>query len=340
MFKSLRWLSLVLLVLLVAAGCSPAQPTAEATEVVTVETIVEGETVIEEVVVTATSGAPLVTEEAIEEASDAGQPLATPAPTHAAAQGSGNVLPSTYQVNRLIVKDANVSLMVEETDIALDRLTQIIGDSGGYIISSRIWYEDWLDESYKYADINLAVPVDRFEMTMRRLRDLSVKVLNETASGQDVTDEYVDLESRLRNLEATRDRIREFLEQAEDVEEALKVNAELSAVDGQIEQVQGRMNYLYDRASYSTITVRLSPQLPDVPPPPPPTPTPTPTPTPRWDPEETVDAAQETALNMGRGLVEVAIWFAFVVLPFLLPAAGIYFVARRLRGAGMRDEDE
>ena len=121
------------------------------------------------------------------------------------------------RANRLIIKDAELELTVEDTDVAIDRLTQIVDDAGGYIISSRVWYEKWLDSDYKYASLTLGIPVEQFEATMRRLRGIALKVDDERASGQDVTDEYVDLESRLRNLEATRDRIREFLDQAQNV---------------------------------------------------------------------------------------------------------------------------
>ncbi|HPD42084.1 MAG TPA: DUF4349 domain-containing protein, partial [Anaerolineae bacterium] len=96
-------------------------------------------------------------------------------------------------------------------------------------------------------------------------------------SGQDVTDEYVDLQSRLGNLEATRDRIRTFLDQAQTVDEALRVNEQLAAVEAQIEQVKGRMVYLRERSAYSTITVQLDPELPSAP-------EVTPVPTPTWSP--------------------------------------------------------
>jgi hypothetical protein len=240
----------------------------------------------------------------------------TPAPTPAPA-GGGHVLPDLPdRPDRLIVKDATLQLLVEDTDIAIDRATQVVGDTGGYIISSRVWYQDWRGENFKYATITIGVPVDQFERAMRRLRDLALQVVDESASGQDVTDEYVDLQSRLENLEATRDRIRQFLDQAENVEEALRVNQELAAVEAQIEQVQGRMNYLFDRAAYSTITINLEP---DLPPAPIPTPTPTPAPPAPWSPSDTVQAAGRTLGSILRVAVEMAIWLGIVVAPLVAP---------------------
>ncbi len=256
------------------------------------------------------------TEEPAEEPLAMIQPTPAPLTTAVPQTAGGSALPQeVVRSNRMIVKDAQVKLLVADTDVAMDRITQIAGDTGGYIISSRVWYQPWLDENYKYASITLGVPVDQFENAIRRLRAMSIRVLDETAAGQDVTDEYVDLQSRLRNLEATRDRIREFLDQAKSVEEALQVNAQLAAVEAEIEQVQGRMNYLFDRAAYSTLTIQVEPELPPMPVPP----TPTPTPETPWDPGAIARDASETSIAIFQGLTGMVIWFGIVLFPFIAP---------------------
>lgn len=228
------------------------------------------------------------------------------------------------RTSRMIIKNAEISLLVEDTDTAIDRTTQIVDDVGGYIISSRVWYQDWGLESYKYSTITIGVPVDEFERTIRRLRDIAVKVVDENAYGEDVTDEYVDLESQLTNLEATRDRIKTFLDRATTVEEALEVNKELSQIEGQIEEIRGRMNYLEDRAAFSTITITISPDLPELIPTPTLTPTvtdtpkPTMTPTP-WDASKTVVRAKRTLTQTYQGLFEMAIWVGLYLVPVLGP---------------------
>jgi hypothetical protein len=307
--------ALIILVLatVLFAGCgAPAAPTAESVEIEVTRIVEkEGETVIEQVMVT-----PEPTQ----------VPMATPA---ANIPSSSHSSVRSSQPNRLIVKNAELRLLVTDTDVAIDRTTQIVADTGGYIISSRIRYNEWLGKNYKYASITLGVPVDQFELAMRRLRSLALRVEDETASGQDVTDEYVDLQSRLGNLKATRDRIREFLDQAHTVEESLKVNEQLSAIEGQIEQVQGRMNYLFDRAAYSTITVQIDPELPQPTPSPTPTPTPTPTPIPPWTPTQTIGQASSTLGSILRALTEIAIWLLIVVAPLLAPPALIAWAVQR-----------
>src|SRR5215208_3435579 len=148
--------------------------------------------------------------------------------------------------NRMIVKHADVRLMVKDTDVAIDRATQIIGDAGGYIVSSRVWYQDYYGNNLKYAAITIGIPVDEFERTLVRLRGLAVRVVDEIAAGDDVTEQYVDLQSQLTNLESTRARIQDFLKDAKTIDEALRINQELANIESQIEQIKGRMNYLND----------------------------------------------------------------------------------------------
>jgi hypothetical protein len=227
-------------------------------------------------------------------------------------------------IDRKIIKNAEVSVLVEDSDIAIDRLTQVVGDVGGYIVSSRIWYQPHLDgESYKYATITLGIPVDQFEVTMRRVRGLAVRVQDENASGEDVTDQFVDLQSRLSNLEATQARIQSFLEDAKTVDEALRINQELAAIEAQIEEVKGRMNYLSDRSAFSTITVTLSPELPDVEPAPAPKPKP-------WTPSETLKDATETLVKAYQGIIEFAIWIVVAVLPILAPPVLVVWLLIKL----------
>ncbi len=223
-----------------------------------------------------------------------------------------------------------MALLVADTDAALDNVTLIAVGQGGYIVSSETEERD----GAKYAQLRLGVPVERFEETQRRLRTLAIKVLRDNASGEDVTDQYVDLQSQLNNLEATAARIRTFLDETETVEEALKVNAELTAIEGEIEQVKGRMNYLKDRSAFSSLSVSLEPLLPT--PTPTPTATPTPTPTPvAFKPGETAQDAFVTLGNMTKGLMTGLIQFTIILGPFLIPLALIiWWLVRRRRRRG------
>jgi hypothetical protein len=265
---------------------------------------------------------------------------ALPIPTNAAyeiANASGD-LTVLERSNRMIVKNADVRLLVEDTDVAIDRAMQIVGDAGGYIVSSRVWYQDYYGNNLKYASITIGVPVDEFETAMRRLRGLAVQVLDENATGEDVTDQYVDLQSQLVNLEATRARIQEFLQDAKSVDEALRVNQELANIEAQIEQIKGRMNYLTDRSAYSTITINLEPEFPVLTPTPTSTPKPTATPVP-WKPADTFNEAKGTVTIVYQGIANFLIWLLVVILPIILPPALILWamwklLTRKPKGSG------
>ncbi|HKZ84577.1 MAG TPA: DUF4349 domain-containing protein [Anaerolineae bacterium] len=280
------------------------------------------------VVVMAAACAAAATPEPRFDADAAGVPdalAATPAPQPVEVASEdrsrlGNVQLSPYRADRLIIKNGEMNLLVANTDRAVDQVTDTAVNSGGYIVSSRTWF----DGEFKFATLTMGVPVDQFETVQRQLRAIAATVLSDTASGQDVSEEYVDLQSRLTNLEATAARIREFLAQAQNVEEALQVNARLTEVENEIEQIKGRMNYLKDRAAFSTIVVNLEPRRP--------TPTPTPTPTPvAWAPGKTVEAATSTLGSLLRTLGDMLIWLVVVVGPFAVPAAIVGVIVVRGR---------
>jgi len=304
--------------MLVLAACGAAAPATQApaaTEAPAESFAVEP-SVIEEPLAKDGEGAGVPQDQAV------GQEALAPMPTAAAYEiaNSAGDLTVIERSNRMIVKNADVRLMVKDTDVAIDRATQIVGDAGGYIVSSRVWYQDYYGNNLKYASITIGLPVDEFERALVRLRDLAVRVVDETAAGDDVTEQYVDLQSQLVNLEATRARIQEFLKDAKTIDEALRINQELANIEAQIEQIKGRMNYLSDRSSYSTITINFEPEFPTLTPTPTATPRPTATPVP-WNPSQTFDDATDTVTILYQGIANLLIWVVVVILPIFLPPA-------------------
>jgi len=221
--------------------------------------------------------------------------------------------------SRLVIKDAEIDLLVSEADPIISRINALIADYNGYIIDTRTWFEG----EYKYASLRLGLPAGSFERALSDLRELGLQVLQESASGQDVTAEYVDLQSSLTNLEATAARVRLFLEKANTVDEALQVNQKLSELEGQIEQVKGKMKFYENRAAFSTVTMNLLPELAE----------PTPVPDPGWNPSDTLARAIGVLSMMGKVVVDAAIWLVVVLGPVAIFAALFLWTANRwLRG--------
>ncbi len=166
--------------------------------------------------------------------------------------GAG-VLPATEE--RMIVRTGDISLVVEDVVNARDEITQLAISLNGYVVSSRIWGE----EQDRTGWISVRVSDEKFEQALAELRNLAVRVTSESTSSEDVTEQYVDLESRLKNAEATERQYLALLEKAEDVDDILRIYDSLSRVRGEIEQIKGRMQYLERTSSMSLISVHLEP---------------------------------------------------------------------------------
>lgn len=268
----------------------------------------------------------------VEKVVEAESIAATPVPSGSGG-GLTDILPQ--DAGRMIIKDALVDLLVEDTERSINDVTQLAASQGGYIISARSWYAGPL----KYANLRLGVPSANFERTLNFLRDLAVQVQNETTSGQDVSSEYNDLQIRLENLEATAARVRAFLDNAKTVEESLRINSTLSDLERQINQIKGQMKFYEGRAAFSTIEINLNPLVPTptvtATPTITPTPTVTPTPTP-WSPGATARIAARQSVGIWQEIVDFFIAVCFLGWPIFLVAAlvgGLLWWRKRRRAA-------
>ena len=151
---------------------------------------------------------------------------------------------------RIIVRNVDMGLVVDDVASGVDVIGELAVELGGWVVSS--------DRSQKHrAFVSLRVPADMLDLAVARLRALSVEVESEVTNSRDVTDEYVDLTSRLTNLQATEEALLKLLERAEKVEDALNVQTELTRVRGEIERFQGRIKFLEETSAFSLINVHL-----------------------------------------------------------------------------------
>ena len=200
----------------------------------------------------------VVTVVACASSSQEGGPVPGPAPAPTPPKQNGSYtpggLPSAEE--RMIVRSGDMSLVVEGVVVARDEIAHLAVSYGGYVVSSQISGEEQEMRGY----ISIRVPDEKFESALAELRDLAVRVIAESTSSQDVTEEYVDLESRLKNAQATESQYLALLQQAQDVEDILRIYERLSQVRSEIEQIKGRMQYLERTSSMSLISVRLEPE--------------------------------------------------------------------------------
>ncbi len=174
------------------------------------------------------------------------RPAATPTPTPPARRVSYEAGP----IERVIVRTVDMTLVVEDLSRAMDSIGALATEMGGWVVSS--------SQLHMHAgSISIRVPAQRLDEVLDRLKRLARKVESAISTSQDFTDEYVDTQARVRNLQATEAALIGFLDKAESVEEALKVQAELTRVQEQIETLQGRLSYLEQSSAFSLVNVHL-----------------------------------------------------------------------------------
>jgi TolA-binding protein len=170
--------------------------------------------------------------------------------------GQGNVYNSALStdIQRMIVRTSNITLVVGDVVTALDKITNLAEDNQGYVVSSN----KWKDNGSTLGTITIRVPAGQFDSAMSALRNMSDEVTAENTSSQDVTQEYVDLNSTLKNLQATEAQLLQIMTKADKVPDIMAVQEQLTNIQGQIETTKGRMQYLEQTAATSLITVSLT----------------------------------------------------------------------------------
>ena len=159
-------------------------------------------------------------------------------------------------IERKVIKNAYMELEIEkgEFESKLFKITNLAEQNDGFISSTQSYSDS--EGNLTSGSIVLRVDHENFNYVIDRLKEMGT-VRNISITGQDVTQEYIDLESRLRNLEAQEDILLELMEQSKNVSDSIEVQRELSYVQEEIEVIKGRMNYLDNMVSFSTIEVYL-----------------------------------------------------------------------------------
>ena len=177
--------------------------------------------------------------------------------------GTGATLPSV--TDRKIMRSATLELSVEDVATSVQTIDDIATAAGGFVSGSSVFVDE-TDEGdptvarrrTQAGTVTIRVPADAYSSVMSQLRGIADEVVSETSDASEVTEEYTDLESRLRNLNATEASYLALMAQATAIPDILTVQDRLSSVRLEIEQVQGRINVLDDVTDLATITVRLN----------------------------------------------------------------------------------
>jgi hypothetical protein len=221
------------------------------------------------------------------------------------------------QPELLIIRTGQLEIVVADLHAAVAAADKRVTAVGGYVGSS----DETASGSESKASVVYRIPADRWDDALGAVRGLASQTLHAQVQTEAVTNQVVDLGARITNLRASEAALQAIMAKAVKISEVLDVQAKLTDVRGQIEQLVAEKQQLEQRAAFGTLTVVFS--LPV---------------TPKaeavrlgWDPATDVDRATGALLGIGQAAATVGIWFGIVGLPLLVVLAILAVIGWRLR---------
>lgn len=174
------------------------------------------------------------------------------------ADNSGGGDARLAAVERIVIQNADLSIVVTDVEGRMKEIQTMAEKMGGFVVASNL-YQTYTNNSVLVpeATITIRVPAEKLDEALETIKTDVVEVRNETRSGQDVTAEYVDLQSRLKNYEAAERELSELLENAATTEDVINIFNQLAYYREQIEITKGQIQYYEEAAALSAISVRL-----------------------------------------------------------------------------------
>jgi hypothetical protein len=246
-----------------------------------------------------------------------GESAGAPAPSYDAVvrqPGTG----TTSKTDAKIIQTGSLTIEVKDIKSGLDGIKAVADAYQGFVIDSN-YYES--PSGQRSGTATIKVPFKQFNAALTDLKKLATFVGQETTNTQDVTEEYTDLQSSLRNMKAEEVQYLGIMKQALKIQDILDVESRLADVRGRIESTQGRINYYDARTDYSTINVQLTEKYTVK------------TPENKWRPWELIVVQTKQLISNLQGFVDNIIGFVFwliALIPYLIVLGLIYWIIRRI----------
>ena len=241
----------------------------------------------------------------------AGVPSAKGVPTSSGEIAMDSAMPArdmsantvTSAVDKKVIKTGDLNLKVEKAETAAEAIVNIAKVNKGEVASSN-FYES--TRGVKSGYITIRVPYNNFDKAFNEIKKVATLVTSESSNVQDITEQYIDLEARLKNTKAEEASFVALLSRSGKIEEILAVTKEVARVRGQIEQLEGQMRYLDSQTDMSTITVNLSEdvEIASV--------------SKDWRPWQVVKLSVKRLMTSGQNFIDGLIAFLIIGLPMLL----------------------
>lgn len=250
-------------------------------------------------------------------------PAAAPAPAidsfNAPAVGGGdaktisNALDQTSNIadngTRLVIKNADLAIVVKDPKASMAEISKLAETMGGFVVASNLYqsYYGPNNTEVPEATITIRVPVEKLDEALGNIKKSAVDITSENVSGQDVTSEYVDLQSRLSAKQLAEKKLTEILNAAVKTEDVLAVYTQLQQIETDIEVLKGQIKYYEESAALSAISVRLIAEAGTQP-----------IAVGPWTPTGTAKAAIQDLIYFFQNFVEFLIRFVLYNLPALI----------------------
>ena len=258
----------------------------------------------------------------------------------AARQSADNTVGNQQDVqDRLVIKNADLAIVVKDPAARMKQISDLAVEMGGFVVSSNLYRSTYGPNSLEVpeATVVIRVPSERMDEALERIKEGAVEIDHENVSGQDVTSQYVDLQSQLKAKQAAEQKLLEILDQATRAEDVLAIYLQVQQVQSEIEVLKGQIKYYEESAALSSISTRLiaeeSAQPITIGP---------------WTPGGAAKEAIEDLIRFVQNFVDFLIYFVLSILPSLiLIAIPLYLVYlggraiyRRVNKSNAKAEEE
>ncbi len=248
--------------------------------------------------------------------------IAEAVPAEAPSAGSDTTNQFNSEVNqpdRIVIRNADLTIVVDKPTDALDNILKMADTMGGYVVSSQQYQRSTSSgNQVTEASVTIRVPASKLDTALDQIKglvkDADIDVINETITGQDVTKDYTDLQSRLRNLQAASDQLTAMMAKATKPADVLSIFDELKQVNEQIEVIKGQIQYYEESAAMSAISVTIQATASIAP-----------VTIAGWEPKGVARDALQTLVKAYQVLANVLIWSVIFCLPILIPIGLVLF---------------
>ncbi|MBT3190709.1 MAG: DUF4349 domain-containing protein [Anaerolineae bacterium] len=212
------------------------------------------------------------------------------------------------QQERLVIKNADLSITVDDPEKKIAAISALADSMGGHVVSSNT-YQSYADSGARVPEgnITIRVPSEKMDAALEQIKENAEEVNSENVSGEDVTDKYVDLQSRLKAKKAAEEKMLEIMAQATTTEETLAVYSQLQIIQSDIEVLTGQINYYERSAAMSSISVNVIATEKSKP-----------IEIGGWKLGETASSAVQNLIDYLQGFVRFLINFIIFILPVLI----------------------